>query len=82
MKRFWIILTVVIVGLIGLFVVSKPKQSGNSAFTGDAKQLQADDHVRNGRGKKVTLIEYGDLQCPSCGAFYPVIKHMTGITKD
>ena len=24
----------------------------------------------------VTLVEYGDYQCPSCGAFYPVIKQL------
>jgi protein-disulfide isomerase len=24
----------------------------------------------------VTLVEYGDFQCPSCGAFYPVVKQL------
>ena len=76
MNRFWIILAVVIVGLGALFVISKPKDSANNSFKGDARQLQSDDHVRNGTGKKVTLIEYGDLQCPSCGAFYPILKQL------
>ncbi len=76
MNRFWIILAVVIVGLGALFVITKPKENTAANFTGDAKQVQADDHVRNGRDKKVTLIEYGDFQCPSCGAYYPIVKSL------
>lgn len=75
-KRFWIILGIVILGLIVLFVVTKPKESAESTFNGDAKQVQKDDHVRNQPDKKVTLIEYGDFQCPSCGAYYPVVKQL------
>jgi len=75
-NRFWIILTVVVIGLIGLFVATKPKTTENGSFTVDAKQIQADDHVRNGRDKKVTLIEYGDFQCPSCGAYYQIVKSL------
>ena len=75
-NRFWIFLAVVIVGLGALFVLTKPKDSGNSAFTGDAKQVQADDHVRGSKEAKVTVIEYGDLQCPSCGAYYSILKQL------
>jgi protein-disulfide isomerase len=74
-NRFWIILTVVILALIGVFIATGNKQ-GAVNFTGDAKQLQSDDHVRNGKDKKVTLVEYGDFQCPSCGAFYPIVKQL------
>lgn len=77
MKRFWIILAVIIVGLVAIFVLTKPKNAPNTKFEGNAGQMQADDHVRNrGDNKKVTLIEYGDFQCPSCGAFYPIIKQL------
>ena len=68
MQRFWIILTVVVLGLVGLFIASKPKESGNADFTGNAQEVQTDDHVRNGKGKQVALIEYADFQCPSCAA--------------
>jgi protein-disulfide isomerase len=27
--------------------------------------------------KKVTLVEYGDYQCPACGAYYPIVKQIT-----
>jgi protein-disulfide isomerase len=81
-SRFWIILAIVIVGLGGLFIATKPKESLNSTFTGDAKVVQEDDHVRGNRNAKVVLIEYGDLQCPACGSYYPVIKSLEEKFKD
>lgn len=83
MNRFWIVLVVVVLGLVGLFVVTKPKESSNASFTGDAKQIQKEDHVRNnGANKKVTVIEYGDFQCPSCGAYYPIVKQLEATYRD
>jgi protein-disulfide isomerase len=32
------------------------------------------DHVFGKVGSKVTLIEFGDFQCPPCGSLYPRIK--------
>lgn len=75
-NRFWIVLTVVVLGLIGAFIFTKPKDSATTVFNGDAKQIQKDDHVRNGSDKKVTLVEYGDFQCPSCGAYYSIVKNL------
>jgi len=75
-NRFWIFLAVVVIGLGALFVITKPKEEASSSFKGDAKQLQTDDHIRGNKNAKVILVEYGDLQCPSCGAFYPIIKQL------
>ena len=76
MNRFWIILAVVVVGLAGLFVLTKPDKDQASNFTGDASKIQADDHVRNKRDNKVTLIEYADFQCPACASYYPILKQV------
>lgn len=82
MNRFWIILTAIIIGLGVLFVVTKKDDPNSSTFKGDAKQVQSDDHVMKAPNEKVILIEYGDFQCPACGAAYQPIKDATEQLKD
>ena len=32
------------------------------------------DHIQGDAHAPVTLVEYGDYQCPACGMAYPVVK--------
>ena len=34
------------------------------------------DHIQGATGALVTLVEYGDYQCPDCGAAYPIVKQL------
>jgi protein-disulfide isomerase len=52
-------------------VQTASKQNGNIA-----------DHVFGKTGSKVTLIEYGDFQCPGCGTEHKNIKTMIEKYKD
>ena len=32
------------------------------------------DHIRGFDNAQATLVEYGDYECPACGAAYPVVN--------
>lgn len=38
--------------------------------------VNSNDHILGNPQAVVTLLEYGDYQCPSCGMAYPIIKRL------
>ncbi len=38
--------------------------------------VDKNDHVQGNKNAAVELVEFGDYQCPHCGAAYPVIKEI------
>jgi protein-disulfide isomerase len=44
--------------------------------------VDGEDHVRGPATARVTLLEYGDYECPYCGAAFPVVERLLQIVGD
>ena len=44
--------------------------------------ISVTDHVRGARSGKVTLVEFGDFQCPACGAYETIVRQLEADNKD
>lgn len=71
-KRFLVILASLVVIFGGIFVVSQ--NSGNKNSNGSG--AQATNHVEGKGQKGITLLEYGDYQCPVCEAYHTVVDEV------
>jgi protein-disulfide isomerase len=69
-KRFLLVIVICVIALIGIFVVTKPKANAPSS------NAQPSSHIEGKGAKNVTLVEYGDYECPICYAYYPVLKQL------
>jgi len=49
---------------------------------GDGVQAEPTNHVYGATDAKVTLVEYGDFQCPACLRYYPALKQVKEKYKD
>lgn len=38
--------------------------------------ITPEDHIQGSEKALITLVEYGDYQCPYCGAAYPIVKNI------
>ncbi len=75
MKNF-IIITLIIVALIGGGAFLKKNKAA-------APGSGSPTHNVLGKGTSgVTLVQYGDFQCPGCGQFYPLLKQVIDHYKD
>jgi protein-disulfide isomerase len=68
-KRFWAIIGVLVVIFGGILVFNNHKK-GDSSTT----STQPTNHVEGKLDSKVTLVEYGDYQCPACESFYTTVQ--------
>jgi protein-disulfide isomerase len=73
-KRFLTILGAIVIIFIGIFAFSQhTNKGGGSSSSGNA---QPTNHVIGQGSSGVTLMEYGDYECPICGLYYPTVKQV------
>lgn len=67
---------VVVLGLFGIFTLTKKNGSDNSSGGSSNSTAQTSEHKKGEGTSGVTLIEYGDLQCPACKSYFPIVKQI------
>ncbi len=67
------ILVVIVGGMIALFSLGGGSSTPTTSVD-QSKLVKADSH-KQGSGP-VTLVEFGDYQCPSCGVAFPTIQKL------
>lgn len=72
-KRFLLILACLVILFGGIFWVTKSKSNAPGSSN---NQSQASNHVTGENTKNVTLIEFGDYQCPACGQYFPIVQEV------
>lgn len=81
--KVFIIAAVIFIGLgslLFLFGNPQPKPEGASV---DANSLvRSNSHMTGATTAKVTLVEFGDFQCPACKSYAPVIKQVIAQYRD
>lgn len=70
------ILAVIVAAMVGLFVAFNGKTDSSSSATTDPAKLQNSSSHTMGTGP-VQVVEFGDYQCPACGAAYPGLKELS-----
>jgi len=71
----FVILVLVIAIVAGVFGGSTPATPSFNSTTVPA--ISSADHVRGDAASSVSVIEYGDFQCPACGAYEPMVEQLT-----
>jgi protein-disulfide isomerase len=70
-KQFLAVIIAVILVFVGIFVFGQKSPNSTSSSNGTLSQ-----HIEGLGQDHVTLVEYGDFECPYCGQYYSIVKQV------
>lgn len=71
-KRFLAIIAAAVLVFVGLIVVNKKDDSSST----QSNSTSATNHISGEGSSGVTVIEYGDFQCPACFSYFPIFAQL------
>jgi protein-disulfide isomerase len=71
-----IVAAVVAAAGIALYLSRQGATEAGGKPSGDAKSAQGNGRIRGAEDAPITLVEYGDYQCPTCGHYHPIIQEL------
>ncbi len=76
-KQFWAIVAVIVIILGGIFFITNSNNTKNGSTSSNDN---TPSHNVEGSGQDgITLVEYGDFQCPYCGQYYSIVKQVQSL---
>jgi protein-disulfide isomerase len=70
------IVIVIVATVAAAYFSSGTQSSGATTNEPTTAPITSSDHTKGPADAKVTLIEYGDYQCPACGAYEPIVEQL------
>ncbi len=77
--KFIMSVVAVVVILFGYYFYATPSQDNSKI---EEITISETDHIRGKQDAKLTIVEFGDYQCPACGVYEPLIRQVTEDNKD
>ncbi len=71
-KRFLLIMVGLVVVFIGVIVFTKNNKNNDTAVDTSG----GTNHVQGAGTTGVTVVEFGDFQCPACASYHPLVKQI------
>jgi len=74
-----ILVAVLVAGGLAIFMSQKGTSSASDSTAAAAATPAAagqTTHVRGDANAKISLVEYGDYQCPTCGQYHPILQEL------
>lgn len=77
--KFIMGVVIVVVILFGYYFYATPAQDNNKI---EEITISETDHIRGKQDAKLTMVEFGDYQCPACGVYEPIVRQVTEDNKE